>query len=52
MRPLGSGGTPAHANLHAAGEILAGAAPWLEASGEGLAIAGGVAAASAILGAR
>jgi len=39
-------------NLWAAGAIVAGALPWREKSGEGLAIAGGYRAASAILEGR
>ena len=50
LRPLDPDGRPVHENLHAAGDLLAGALPWREKSGEGLAIAGGWAAASAILG--
>jgi glycerol-3-phosphate dehydrogenase subunit B len=49
MRPLGADGAPVHVNLHAAGDLVAGALPWREASGEGLSIAGGYAAAGAIL---
>jgi glycerol-3-phosphate dehydrogenase subunit B len=48
-RPIDPDGRPVYENLHAAGDILAGALPWREKSGEGLAIAGGYAAASAIL---
>jgi glycerol-3-phosphate dehydrogenase subunit B len=50
MRPVGEDGRPVWANLHAAGALVAGAEPWREKSGEGIAIAGGHAAASAILG--
>jgi glycerol-3-phosphate dehydrogenase subunit B len=49
MRPVDAEGRPVWANLHAAGTLVAGAEPWREKSGEGIAIAGGVAAASAIL---
>jgi glycerol-3-phosphate dehydrogenase subunit B len=49
LRPLDPSGRPVYENLHAAGDVLAGALPWREKSGEGLAIAGGFAAASAIL---
>jgi glycerol-3-phosphate dehydrogenase subunit B len=49
MRPLGDDGEPAWPNLHAAGGIVAGAEPWREKSGEGICLAGAVAAASAIL---
>jgi glycerol-3-phosphate dehydrogenase subunit B len=49
MRPLGQDGAPAWANLHAAGGLVAGAEPWREKSGEGICLAGAVAAASAIL---
>jgi glycerol-3-phosphate dehydrogenase subunit B len=37
------------ANLHAAGALVAGAEPWREKSGEGVALAGAFAAARAIL---
>jgi glycerol-3-phosphate dehydrogenase subunit B len=50
MRPLGPEGRPVYANLHAAGDLLAGAEPWREASGEGIAITSAHVAASAILG--
>jgi glycerol-3-phosphate dehydrogenase subunit B len=50
LRPVDAEGTPAFENLHAAGATLAGAAPWREASGNGLSLATGYAAASAILG--
>jgi glycerol-3-phosphate dehydrogenase subunit B len=49
LRPLGRDGVPALANVRAAGALLAGAAPWRELSGNGLALASGVAAADAIL---
>ncbi len=49
MRPLGEDGEPVWANLHAAGALVAGAEPWREKSGEGICLAGAVAAASAIL---
>jgi glycerol-3-phosphate dehydrogenase subunit B len=49
LRPVDAGGAPAFENLHAAGATLAGAAPWREASGNGLSLATGYAAASAIL---
>jgi glycerol-3-phosphate dehydrogenase subunit B len=49
LRPLNAEGAPALENLHAAGATLAGAAPWKEASGNGLSLATGYAAASAIL---
>lgn len=48
-RPVGDDGAPVWANLWAAGAIEAGALPWREKSGEGIAIAGGFRAASAIL---
>lgn len=51
MRPVDGEGRPVWANLHAAGALVAGAEPWREKSGEGIAIAGGYAAASAILAA-
>ena len=49
LRPVDSDGAPAFENLHAAGATLAGATPWREASGNGLSLATGYAAASAIL---
>jgi glycerol-3-phosphate dehydrogenase subunit B len=49
LRPLDAGGAPAFENLHAAGAALAGAVPWREASGNGLSLSTGYAAASAIL---
>jgi len=49
LRPVDADGQPVYENLHAAGDLLSGALPWREKSGEGLAIAGGYAAASAIL---
>jgi glycerol-3-phosphate dehydrogenase subunit B len=49
LRPVDAEGKPAFENLHAAGASLAGAAPWREASGNGLSLATGYAAASAIL---
>jgi glycerol-3-phosphate dehydrogenase subunit B len=48
MRPLGRDG-PVYDNLHAAGATLAGAEPWREASGNGISVATGFAAAQAIL---
>lgn len=48
LRPVDAEGGPAFENLHAAGASLAGAAPWREASGNGLSLATGYAAASAI----
>ena len=50
LRPVDASGAAVWENLHAAGTIVAGAAPWREKSGEGIAIAGGYRAASAILG--
>lgn len=49
MRPVGPDGGVVWANLHAAGSIVAGAEPWREKSGEGIAIASGYRAAGAIL---
>jgi glycerol-3-phosphate dehydrogenase subunit B len=49
MRPGDRDGHPVHRNLYAAGGLLAGAAPWREKSGEGIAIASALAAADAIL---
>jgi glycerol-3-phosphate dehydrogenase subunit B len=48
-RPVDTQGAPVYENLHAAGATLAGAVPWREASGNGLSLASGYAAASAIL---
>ena len=48
-RPVDAEGAPAFENLYAAGATLAGAAPWREASGNGISLATGYAAASAIL---
>jgi glycerol-3-phosphate dehydrogenase subunit B len=50
LRPVDAEGDPAFENLHAAGATLAGATPWREASGNGLSLATGYAAASAIIG--
>jgi len=49
LRPVDAEGAPAFENLHAAGATLGGAVPWREASGNGLSLATGYAAASAIL---
>lgn len=49
LRPLGPRGRPVYENLHAAGATLAGAEPWREASGNGIGLATGFAAAQAIL---
>ncbi|HZP90116.1 MAG TPA: glycerol-3-phosphate dehydrogenase subunit GlpB [Actinomycetota bacterium] len=49
LRPLGPEGAAAFHNLFAAGAVLAGAEPWRERSGNGLALATGFAAASHIL---
>ena len=49
LRPTGNDGRPRFENLHAAGATLAGAAPWREASGNGLSLVTGYAAANAIL---
>jgi glycerol-3-phosphate dehydrogenase subunit B len=48
-RPVDTEGAPAYENLHVAGATLAGAVPWREGSGNGLSLASGYAAASAIL---
>jgi glycerol-3-phosphate dehydrogenase subunit B len=48
-RPVDAEGAPVYENLHAAGATLAGAVPWREGSGNGLSLASGYAAASAIL---
>jgi glycerol-3-phosphate dehydrogenase subunit B len=49
LRPVNGEGTAVYENLHVAGATLAGAVPWREASGNGLSLATGYAAASAIL---
>lgn len=49
LRPVDAEGVPTFENLHAAGAILAGAVPWREASGNGISVATGYAAASAII---
>jgi glycerol-3-phosphate dehydrogenase subunit B len=49
LRPTDLEGAPRFENLHAAGATLAGAAPWREASGNGISLATGYAAAGAIL---
>jgi glycerol-3-phosphate dehydrogenase subunit B len=49
LRPTDGDGRPTYENLHAAGATLAGAVPWQEASGNGLSLATGYAAAGAIL---
>lgn len=49
LRPTDGDGQPVYENLHAAGATLAGAVPWREASGNGLSLATGYAAAGAIL---
>jgi glycerol-3-phosphate dehydrogenase subunit B len=50
LRPTDDNGNPSYENLYAAGATLAGAVPWQEASGTGLSLATGYAAAEAILG--
>jgi glycerol-3-phosphate dehydrogenase subunit B len=49
LRPTDGNGRPRYENLYAAGATLAGAVPWREASGNGLSLASGYAAAGAIL---
>jgi glycerol-3-phosphate dehydrogenase subunit B len=49
LRPTDADGGLGFENLYAAGATLAGAAPWREASGNGLSLATGYAAAGAIL---
>jgi glycerol-3-phosphate dehydrogenase subunit B len=49
LRPTDADGRPCYDNLYAAGATLAGAVPWREASGNGLSLATGYAAAEAIL---
>jgi glycerol-3-phosphate dehydrogenase subunit B len=48
-RPVDAEGAPVYENLYAAGATLGGAVPWREASGNGLSLASGYAATSAIL---
>jgi glycerol-3-phosphate dehydrogenase subunit B len=52
MRPVGPDDAVVHPNVHAVGALLRGAVPWRELSGNGLALASGVAAADAVLEAR
>jgi glycerol-3-phosphate dehydrogenase subunit B len=49
LRPLDQYGAPIHENVHVVGATLAGAIPWREASGNGISLATGYAAAAAIL---
>jgi glycerol-3-phosphate dehydrogenase subunit B len=49
LRPISADGRPVYENLHASGATVAGASPWREASGNGLSLATGYAAAAAIL---
>jgi glycerol-3-phosphate dehydrogenase subunit B len=49
FRPIDARGRPAYENLHAGGATLTAASPWREASGNGLSLATGYAAAAAIL---
>jgi glycerol-3-phosphate dehydrogenase subunit B len=49
LRPTDGDERPLYENLHAAGATLAGAVPWREASGNGVSLASGYAAAGAIL---
>jgi glycerol-3-phosphate dehydrogenase subunit B len=49
LRPISADGRPVFENLHAIGATVAGAHPWREASGNGLSLATGYAAAAAIL---
>jgi glycerol-3-phosphate dehydrogenase subunit B len=49
LRPTDADGQTRYENLYAAGATLAGAVPWQEASGTGLSLASGYAAAKAIL---
>jgi glycerol-3-phosphate dehydrogenase subunit B len=49
MRVLGHDGSVVHPNVHAVGALVHGAVPWRELSGNGLALATGLAAADAIL---
>jgi len=50
MRPVNGETEPVYENLHAVGATLAGAVPWREASGNGISLASGYAAAEAIVG--
>jgi glycerol-3-phosphate dehydrogenase subunit B len=49
LRPVDEEGRAVYENVHAAGAILAGAAPWREHSGNGISLATGYAAAAAVL---
>jgi glycerol-3-phosphate dehydrogenase subunit B len=49
LRPIDAAGTPVLANVRIAGALLAGAEPSREASGEGISVATGYAAAGSIL---
>jgi glycerol-3-phosphate dehydrogenase subunit B len=49
LRPLTDGGSVALANVHVAGATIAGARPWREKSGDGISLATGYRAATAIL---
>jgi glycerol-3-phosphate dehydrogenase subunit B len=49
MRVVNGEGGPVYENLHAVGATLAGAVPWREASGNGISLASGYAAAEAII---
>ena len=49
MRVVNGETEPVYENLHAVGATLAGAVPWREASGNGISLASGYAAAEAIL---
>lgn len=50
LRPLNASGEPVYRNVHAVGALLTGAVPWRELSGNGISLATGYAAATAILG--
>jgi glycerol-3-phosphate dehydrogenase subunit B len=52
MRPVDLDDNVAHPNVYAVGAVLRGAVPWRELSGNGLALATGIAAAEAILSER
>jgi len=49
MRAVNGDSEPVYENLHVAGATLAGAVPWREASGNGISLSSGYAAAEAIL---
>ncbi|MDP9800587.1 glycerol-3-phosphate dehydrogenase subunit B [Arcanobacterium wilhelmae] len=48
MHPTNELGSPIYANLHLAGDVIAGSAPWAEKSGEGIALGSARAATNAL----